>query len=168
MKSGLPIVAGLRLLPDGLHTELLTTVVNHLMRGQEIKEQLDYLDGKRICLAVSDTGNRFHIQIVRRRLVRCSGHLPWDVRISGKLADFWRLATRSEDPDTLFFNRDLKLEGDTDAALYIKNLLDALEFDLDSHLEEVVGPRRAPHLRKLIEHIKQSTLLERAQQLVRV
>ncbi len=166
MNRGLPVIAGLKLLPDRLHTDLLTTVVNHLMRGQEIREQLDYLEGKRICLAISDTGNRFHIRISGHRLVRCSSHIPWDVRISGKLIDFWRLANRSEDPDTLFFNRDLKLEGDTDAALYIKNLLDALEFDLDRHLEEVVGPRWAPQVRGFIERIERSPLMERAQRLV--
>jgi len=166
MNRGLPIIVGLKLLPDGLHTDLLTAVANHLMRGQEIEEQLDYLEGKRICLAISDTGNNFYIRVSKGRLVRCSSHLPWDVRICGKLIDFWRLANRSEDPDTLFFNRDLKLEGDTDAALYIKNLLDALEFDLDRHLEEVVGARWAPHVRRVIERIEHSALIERAQRLV--
>ncbi len=166
MNRGLPIVVGLKLLPDSLHTDLLIAIVNHLMRGQEVEEQLDYLEGKRICLAISDTGNRFYIRISGRRLVRSSRHVPWDVRISGKLIDFWRLANRSEDPDTLFFNRDLKLEGDTDAALYIKNLLDALEFDLGRHLEEVVGPKWAPHVQSLIERIERSALVERAQRLV--
>lgn len=166
MNRALPVIAGLKLLPDRLHVDLLTTAVNHLMRGQEIEEQLDYLEGKRVCLAIDDTGNRFHLRISGRRLHRCSAHLPWDVRISGKLVDFWRLANRSEDPDTLFFNRDLKLEGDTDAALYIKNLLDALEFDLDRHLQEVVGPAWAPRIKELIERVERSALAERMQRLV--
>ncbi len=164
MNRPLPIAAGLKLLPDAIHTDIMTRVANHLMRGQDIAERLDYLEGKRICLSVSDTGNSFHIRIARRRLIRCSNHAPWDVRISGKLEDFWRLANRSEDPDTLFFNRDLELEGDTDAALYLKNLLDSVEFDFDRHLQEVAGPKMAPHVRKVIER---STLLQRAQRLVR-
>ena len=164
MSQPLPITASLRLLPDAFHTDVITRIANHLMRGQDIAERLDYLEGKRICLSVSDTGNNFHIRVGNRRLNRCSSHAPWDIRISGKLEDFWRLANRSEDPDTLFFNRDLELEGDTDAALYLKNLLASVEFDFDRHLQEVAGPRLAPHVRKVIER---STLLQRAQRLVR-
>ncbi len=164
MKEPLPIVASLKLLPDAFHTDIMTRIVNYLMRGQDVAERLDYLEGKRICLSISDTGNNFHVRISGQRLIRCSPYAPWDVRIAGKLENFWRLANRSEDPDTLFFNRDLELEGDTDVALYIKNLLDSVEFDFDRHLHEVAGPRLAPHVRKIIEH---STLLQCVQRLVR-
>jgi len=165
MTGTVPIKAGLKLLPDTFHTDIITGIVNHLMRGQDIGKQLDYLEGKRICLAISDTGNSFHIRITDRRLVRSSSHLAWDVRITGKLENFWRLANRSEDPDTLFFNRDLELEGDTDAALYLKNMLDALEFDLDNHLQEIVGTRLSPFLRQIIEH---NSLARCAKKLVQI
>ncbi len=160
----LPIVSGLRLLPDPLHADLLSRIVNHLLRGQDIAERLDYLEGKVICLALTDTGNRFYLRLRNRRLARCSSHVGWDVRISGTLEGFWRLASRDEDPDTLFFNRDLRLEGDTDAALYLKNLLDAVEFDLDRHVEEVAGTWLAPYIRQAIE--RGSPLAQRARDLV--
>ncbi len=160
----MPVVSGFRLIPDLLHTELLCRMVNHLLRGQEVTKRLDYLEGKVICLALTDTGNRFHLRLRGRRLVRCSRHVGWDVRISGTVEGFWRLASRAEDPDTLFFNRDLRLEGDTDAALYLKNLLDAVEFDLDRHLEEVIGRRLAPHVKRAIE--RSSPLVQRARDLV--
>ena len=38
-----------------------------------------------------------------------------------------RLASRQEDQDTLFFQRSLMIEGDTELGLGIKNLLDSLE-----------------------------------------
>jgi predicted lipid carrier protein YhbT len=38
-----------------------------------------------------------------------------------------RLAQRQEDPDTLFFNRRLSMEGDTELGLVVKNAIDALE-----------------------------------------
>ena len=162
----LPITTGLRLVPDPLHTEVLCRAANHLLRGQEVAERLDYLEGKVICLAVTDTGNRFYVRLRGGRLTRCSGHVGWDVRISGTLEGFWRLASREEDPDTLFFNRDLKLEGDTDAALYLKNLLDAVEFDLDRHLEEVAGSWLAPYIRQAIE--RGNPLVRRARDLIPV
>ncbi len=152
MNRYLPITAMLKLLPDAIHTEMVACVANQLIRGQVIEHQLGYLEGKHICLSIPDTGVTLHFRVTQQRLRRCSAHLPWDVRIRGDLSAFWRLANRQEDPDTLFFNRKLELEGDTDAALYIKNLLDAVEFDLDQHLQAVAGDRLAPHLRKMIEH----------------
>lgn len=39
------------------------------------------------------------------------------------------LASRKEDSDTLFFQRRLKMQGDTDLGLYVKNLLDGMDMD---------------------------------------
>ncbi|SNB73692.1 SCP-2 sterol transfer family protein [Kingella negevensis] len=39
------------------------------------------------------------------------------------------MMTREEDPDTLFFNRKLQIEGDTELGLITKNLLDCVEWD---------------------------------------
>lgn len=51
------------------------------------------------------------------------------VTFSASAEDFVRLALRLEDPDTLFFNRRLRIEGDTDLGLTAKNLLDGVELD---------------------------------------
>lgn len=146
-----PIATSLRLLPNAVHSEVLTRVVNHIIQNQWIEEDLDYLEGKRLCLSVSDTGNEIVFRVQGRRLRRAPTAGGWDVRFAGRLEDFWKLATRAEDPDTLFFHRKLAIEGDTDAGLYLKNLLDALDFDLDAHLKAVVGPRLAPTLKATLE-----------------
>lgn len=39
------------------------------------------------------------------------------------------LTLRLEDPDTLFFNRRLLIEGDTDLGLRVKNMLDGVELE---------------------------------------
>ena len=41
---------------------------------------------------------------------------------------------REEDPDTLFFNRKLHIEGDTELGLITKNLLDSVDWPLSSWL----------------------------------
>lgn len=146
-----PFATSLRLLPDAVHTEVMTRLVNHMLKGQTLKDDLDYLEGKRLCLAVSDTGNALSFRILNQSLHRIPAREGWDVRIQGRLEDFWKLATRAEDPDTLFFHRQLSIEGDTDAGLYLKNLLDALDFDLDAHLEAVLGSRFAPLARGLAQ-----------------
>ena len=50
-----------------------------------------------------------------------------DITITATLSVFLRLLAREEDPDTLFFNRELSVEGDTELGLMVKNMLDAVE-----------------------------------------
>jgi predicted lipid carrier protein YhbT len=52
-----------------------------------------------------------------------------DVSISGNLNAFILLAAQLEDPDTLFFRRELLIEGDTELGLEVKNLLDSLDIE---------------------------------------
>lgn len=132
-----------RTLPDPAHTAVSSRLANHLLRGQAQADRLGPLEGKRLCLAVRDTGSEWRFRVSGNRLHRDPDNGAWDARISGNLADLLLLATRSEDPDTLFFARRLDLEGDTETALYVKNFLDALEFDRDAHLQSVIGPQRA-------------------------
>jgi len=124
--------------PDRLHTELLARVGNHLLRGQPLVSRLPELDGRTVCIEITDVPSRLQFAISGHRL-RPANHRSADVTIRGRLADFILLATRREDPDTLFFNRRLCIEGDTEAGLHIKNLLDALEYDWESHFRAVFG-----------------------------
>jgi predicted lipid carrier protein YhbT len=149
MKAPLkPLSILLRSLPDSVHSELLSRLFNHLLRGQYMADQLHDLDGKRLAIKIKDTRTEllFRIQGNRLRRQPKSGAQAWDVRISGNLADFWQLASRCEDPDTLFFNRSLAIEGETEAGLYLKNLLDAMDFDLQLHLDAVLGRRLGSNL----------------------
>lgn len=142
MKAPLkPLSILLRSLPDSVHSELLSRLFNHLLRGQYMAEQLHDLDGKRLAIRIKDTRTELLFRIQGNQLKRQpkSSAQAWDVRISGKLGDFWQLASRCEDPDTLFFNRSLAIEGETEAGLYLKNLLDGLDFDLQMHLDAVLG-----------------------------
>ena len=49
--------------------------------------------------------------------------------MSGGLHAFLMMLARREDPDTLFFQRLLAIEGDTALGLEIKNFLDRLEWE---------------------------------------
>lgn len=52
-----------------------------------------------------------------------------DVSFSGEANDLILIAARKQDPDTLFFQRRLQIEGDTELGLYVKNLMDAIDLD---------------------------------------
>lgn len=43
-----------------------------------------------------------------------------DVSFSGEANDLILIAARKQDPDTLFFQRRLQIEGDTELGLYVK------------------------------------------------
>lgn len=128
----------LRWLPDTLHTQLLARALNHLLRGQLLHSRLPEIDGRTVCIDIIDTKTKLHFQVRNDQIVPSSG--PSQVAIRGNLRDFVDLATRREDADTLFFNRRLCIEGDTDTGLHIKNLLDSLQYDWQAHLRDVLPP----------------------------
>ena len=52
-----------------------------------------------------------------------------DVIITAKAQDFLELIRRKTDPDTLFFQRRMSIDGNTELGLTIKNILDAMDFE---------------------------------------
>jgi predicted lipid carrier protein YhbT len=88
----------------------------------------DGLRGKRFCVQVRDLGVRTYFSVTGKGLrPQMADHA--DVTFTASAEDFVRLALRLEDPDTLFFNRRLLIEGNTDLGLTVKNMLDAIEFE---------------------------------------
>lgn len=86
------------------------------------------LGGKRFCVQVRDLGLKSYFSVGARGLKpEMADHA--DVTFSATALDFGRLALRLEDPDTLFFNRRLLIEGNTDLGLTVKNMLDAVELE---------------------------------------
>jgi predicted lipid carrier protein YhbT len=77
---------------------------------------------------VKDLGIRLYFSVGLRGF-HAEGHGQVDVTFTATALDFARLSLRLEDPDTLFFNRRLLIEGDTDLGLTVKNMLDSLELD---------------------------------------
>jgi len=57
-----------------------------------------------------------------------SAHARPDLVFRATLSAYLRLIAGQEDPDTLFFRRELLLEGDTELALEVKNMLDSVDW----------------------------------------
>ncbi|WP_368041134.1 SCP2 domain-containing protein [Leisingera sp. ANG59] len=72
------------------------------------------------------------------RALRGSG--DGDARISGPLAALLGLVHGAYDGDALFFSRDLVIEGDTAAALALRNAVDDAELDLSQEIAAMSGP----------------------------
>lgn len=86
------------------------------------------LQGRWLRLEVADLGLAWNV--TRGRLgLQLAQQAPADVLIRGNWREFLLLISRREDPDTLFFRRRLRIEGDTELGLEIKNLIDSLDPD---------------------------------------
>lgn len=85
------------------------------------------LEGKVLRVVVRDAGATVTLRRLRSRFVPALASAPADVTIAATLRDFALLAARREDPDTLFFGRRLTIEGDTEAGLALKNLIDSAD-----------------------------------------
>jgi predicted lipid carrier protein YhbT len=115
----------LRWLPQRAHAGGLSLALNRLLAQPLADGDLDFLRDKVVGLEVSDLGIRFRLARDGRGFVPAADDAPEDVRFSGDVRTLLQLATQREDADTLFFQRRLKIEGDTETGLHLKNFLDA-------------------------------------------
>ncbi|MCR8913164.1 hypothetical protein FDP08_08605 [Marinobacter panjinensis] len=102
--------------------------LNQLFATAIADGEFDDFEGRRIRLEATGGQPGITIGFWAGRLRILDG--PGEATIRGSLAAFKTLAERRQDPDQLFFQRRLVIEGDTELGLGLKNLLDSLEWDL--------------------------------------
>ena len=93
--------------------------------ARAIKEgEFDDFEGRTLRLEIqnSDLGVTFGFWQGRLRVLEG----PGEATIRGSWTAFRELAERRLDPDQLFFQRRLVIEGDTELGLRLKNVLDSL------------------------------------------
>ena len=108
----------------------LVTLLNAVLRSKLPAELFERLAGREIAVQVrgSPVGASFRIR--GRHFVPMRPTASPYLRFIASARDFALLAAREEDADTLFFNRRLVVEGDTEAALLVKNSLDCVDAPL--------------------------------------
>ena len=121
---GLP----LKLLPDFLTNKPLTVIINRVFQSAIEEGDFDFLQDCCLKIHIEDIDITFFIYFDGELLRACPPR-HYDVEFKGNTKAFLLLASRREDPDTLFFQRKLMIEGDTEMGLGIKNLLDSLELE---------------------------------------
>ena len=144
-----PVGAVLARLPAWPGSALLVAAINLALASQLPQDVKDILQGKRLAIRVRDARVAFDFSWSGTRFVPGSRQADPDLTISANAQDFLLLAQRRQDPDTLFFNRRLVMEGDTELGLVVKNALDALELPVLDPLHwtpRAVLERKAPRL----------------------
>ncbi len=132
-------------LPARPPATLLATALNVALRPRLSDTHRSMLNRRVVLIGVTDLGVECRVSWSGTRFVAHGRQTPHDVAIRACLRDFHALATHGEDPDTLFFQRRLRIEGDTALGLGIKNLLDGMEMPpWLMHLHSRFGRRQSP------------------------
>ncbi len=84
------------------------------------------------------------------RVIVTRGPGEGTARIAGPLAALLGLVHGAFDGDALFFSRDLVVEGDTAAALALRNAVDDAELDLSREVSDLTGPMAPPVQRMFV------------------
>jgi len=139
-----------RLIPYSAQKQVLSVVLNQAFREPLKHGELDFLEGSRIRIKVTDLCIDWLIAVGGGRFTPVDRDLKDDVCISGESPGFILLASRRADPDTLFFQRKIRIEGDTELGLGVKNTMDSMDW------EDLPMP-----LRKLLQSV--SLVIEKLQ-----
>jgi len=123
-----PLSLPARIIPTAVHSAVITRILNNLLSAQIADGELDFLQDKILHVHVEDASMVYSMSLQNARLIAGNPN-KYDMKISGTIHDFLLLISRSEDADTLFFQRRLKMQGDTELGLYLKNFLDGMDVD---------------------------------------
>lgn len=117
-----------KLKPFALKRQVLEQVLSWQFRQALDDGELEFLEGRWLSIHVRDIDLQWFTSVVNGKLV-VSQNAQADVSFSADASDLLMIAARKQDPDTLFFQRRLVIEGDTELGLYVKNLMDAIELE---------------------------------------
>lgn len=127
LPSPVPALSAIdRSIPVPLKQLAAEAPLNHMFAQAIDDGEFDDFEGRRIRLEVNGGQPGITIGFWASRLRVIDG--PGEATIRGSLAAFRTLAERRQDPDQLFFQRRLVIEGDTELGLHLKNLLDSVEW----------------------------------------
>ena len=118
-----------RFIPYSAQKPALSLALNEAFREPLRYGELEFLEGSKVRIKVTDLCLDWLILVGSDRFSPIDRHLKEDVCISGESLDFAILATRHADPDSLFFQRRIRIEGDTELGLGVKNTMDSMDWD---------------------------------------
>ncbi|GGY27740.1 ubiquinone anaerobic biosynthesis accessory factor UbiT [Paludibacterium paludis] len=116
------------ILPPTPPSWLLAQSLNLLYKRGVLPADMALLEGRTFDVHVRDAGLHLFFCVENGVFRTERAQREADLTLSANLADFMRMMLREEDPDTLFFNRRLGIEGDTELGLVVKNLLDSVDW----------------------------------------
>ncbi|MDX8383646.1 MAG: SCP2 sterol-binding domain-containing protein [Ghiorsea sp.] len=131
----------LRLIPVPVQCVVLGSVLRLFFADNpKFTDALDGLEGKVFRIYIKDSGVVLWVGFKQGQTwVHPSAEQRPDVKVESTTAGFARLCFAKEDPDTLVFQKVLKLSGDSEAMLRFQKLLAALDLDWELELRRAFG-----------------------------
>jgi predicted lipid carrier protein YhbT len=124
-----PFAYPLKFIPESFHSNVVVIGLNRILSSVMSNGDLDFLEQRVVLIRLTDAPISIRVKMAMGRIIPCNKAVHPDVVISSSFQDFLILTARKEDSDTLFFQRRLCIEGDTELGLQLKNTLDAVEMD---------------------------------------
>lgn len=120
-----------RLMPLAAEQLIFDSILTPLFKEAIDEGELDFLMDKVLKIEVSDMQKHWYFTLENQRLKLCENTATssCDLCFSGPMNSFVLLASQKADADTLFFKRQLTIEGDTELGLEVKNLVARLNLD---------------------------------------
>ncbi len=110
----------------------LVLALNTMLARGLLPADMSLFAGRTFEIDVLDAGIKVRFSATDKKFIDSRFDGVPDLRLAANSIDFMRMILREEDPDTLFFNRKLQIEGDTELGLITKNLLDSVDWPFSS------------------------------------
>lgn len=115
--------------PEPLFNRSAELFLNRLFKRYREKGELDFLEKRYWKVEITDMARSLFIHLDNRTLKVHAKAPKTDLAFKGPLTSFVTLALKEQDPDSLFFNRQLSIVGDTALGLEIKNFIDRIPLE---------------------------------------
>lgn len=113
-------------LPVAPPSRLAARVLDRVLWPRLPPDARQALQARCVELVVTDFGLRVRLQLGPRGFAPAPDQGAAALRIAANGASYLRLLRGEDDPDRMFFERTLVMEGDTELGLVLKNSLDAI------------------------------------------
>ena len=106
---------------------LLQAAFTQVFKQQLLNQELGFFAEKCLQVKVSDIAFEFYLRLQQNKFAVEFKPQNANVVFTCDSENLFLLAANKADPDTLFFQRKLSIQGDTELGLHIKNLLASLD-----------------------------------------
>lgn len=118
-----------KIVPKPIQSKFVLHQLNYLAQEFIENGELDFLSDRTAKFEITDADLSWIFGFNGKALIEREKSCEADVVFSANTHALILMASKKVDPDTLFFNRDLSISGDTELGLEIKNLIDLFDID---------------------------------------
>ncbi|WP_371374328.1 SCP2 domain-containing protein [Thalassotalea aquiviva] len=145
----------LNLVPFKVQKLIVLKLLSAIFKDAIEDGDFDFLEHRWVKISIFDLNLHWLLSFNHRQLemAPADGTIQPEVVFRATGDDLLLIAGRKEDPDSMFFQRRLLIEGDTELGLELKNLIDAVELDdLPTYVHVLID-----NLAQFIQHTREQT-----------